>query len=529
MIATRGEARQLLVEVHTEDFRERLAKMHEQKAAECQAKVDTLNEWAAAYGGGGELGRAISRTCPTCGAKPNAPCSAWKRVGRTLDHECPKCGAEPGDPCTRKDGREAKAPHGARSRLRELELQPLAALHEERNGMRELDRLRVHHENRAKGVRGRFDIVRGCGKQILAARCSCGEKGKATPKGCGKARLCAVCSERDSVRRRRAFGHARGVAILDAVAGTSERPPIAGARAKYRKGGRYTDKMLTLTIPHVDGPMLFQQALELDGQGDNVDDRRAANARKILALGSDTVTLRVALLFAAWPVFLRRLREHLKARGNNDHAWTKFDRFFEWTEGGDKKGHPHFHVWLFSPFLCSLAVGEMWTASLRDVGVPVQTKEIGCGRPGCSATHTVGARIWLQRMGDFDERAVRELIAGRKSIELATFRTFDVGPNVSTYAAGWSVQDIADMVDAETEAKLSCAIEGRRLSQSSRGFYSMNPPSSCPCCGAMGSRAVVLWSEADEQRTAHWNETRGPPLAKTEPHNDHAQERHVSP
>lgn len=566
-ITSTSPERQALLENYTEDFREARARGHERIAADCAVQIDTLNEWAASYGGGGELGRAISRTCPTCGAAPNVPCASWQAVESALAPACPrcdattgekcikrngpqtgpcaKCGAAPGFPCVRTKGTRAgeptKHPHESRVRLHvrrntphkeraslvRVELLPLAELHDARAGMRELDRRRIFHDRRAGGQRKRFDTLRGCGKQMIAAKCSCGDKGKANPKGCGQGRLCGSCSERESQRRRRRFGEARGLALLDAVRNVPGRGAIAGTRAKFRRGGRYTDKMITLTIPHIDGPALYSQALDIDGQGDTRDDARAAATRRILAMGSDTVTLRISLVLEAWPLFQRRMRAHLKARGAGDHLLAKFDRFFEWTPASDGQGHPHIHAWMFAPYLCREAVAAMWTDALRAVGVPMRTHEEQCERCGCA--HVLGARVWVQQMGDFDERAVRELIAGRKAIELASFRTFDIGPNAQTYAGSWSLQDIAEQVDAETYAKVYCALEGRRLSQASRGFYSQVAPPSCPCCGAMGSRSVEVWSGADEERTRHWNETRGPPIARTTPATTtYAQERATS-
>ncbi len=460
----RDPERQALVMQHTAPFRTSRAERHEATASDAFVAAEALI--VSAEGTANDIGRALSRSCPRCSAEAEHPCR----------------------------GRNG----------------PLKETHAERAGLRELSSRATWHLRRANGQRSRHANLKGCGGQIIATRCACGERGIARPQGCGIYRACASCAERKSRKQRARFGRARGRVLLSAVQNVPGRGALAGARARWRKGGRYTDKMITLTIPHFDVAAVWELAIEAEASGDPKDARRANNARKLLAQAgggvvADTwaVGARVAGLHAAFPLFAKKFRAAMKSRGRGDHLTTKWDRFFEWTPGRDGSGHPHFHVWAFSPFLCRLEVAEWWTAALRDSGIPVRTHEEQCER--CGRSHVVGAIAHVMQLGDFDERAVRELMAGHKSIELAAFRTMNVGPNAVTYAAGWSIADVMSEVSPEVEAELYCALEGRRLSQGSAGLYADDAPPACPCCGAMGARSALLWSAAAPNRTESWN------------------------
>ena len=466
------QERQDLVMLHTEQFREELARKHERTADDARVASDNLGELLSVVGdwdgpaidGGGDLGRAITRKCPTCNAAPTKPCTST-RTGAIIK-----------------------------------------ALHRARAGQRELEARATWHTRRANGLRERPKNVRACGGKMIATICSCGNRGKARPQGCGVWRICANCAKAESRKRRSKFGRARARVILDAVKTIPGRGALAGNAARFRKRGRYTDKMITLTIPHFDGEDLFFAALDLDAQGDLVDDKRARAIReRVLSHGSSTIPARIAALFAAWKGFARRMKRALKLRGKADDVFTKWDRFFEWTPGSDGKGHPHFHVWVFSPFLCYGEVAEWWTESLREVGVPIRTHEEECTQEHCDGKHVVGARAWVQQLGDFNERAVRELVAGGKAIELAAFRSMNVGPTAVTYAAGWSLEDLSEQVSPEVRAELDCALEGRRLSQGSKGLYSDDAKPACPVCGPLGCRTIVAWSADAHEQTDKWN------------------------
>lgn len=440
---------------------------------------------------------------------------------RWIDRPCPRCGARSGAACVRLDTGEE-----------------LKTRHRERAGLRELNARAVWKARRANGYSNRFERQRSCGGEMVAAHCrACDDRRKAMPAGCDQ-RMCPSCAKRRARERQLAFGRARGRVILEASSNVKGRGPLTGAAARYRRGGRYTDKMLTLTIPHVDGPVLWRKALDIANT--SPEDERAADAiRKLLERGSSTVIMRVSALFLAWPIFWRLLRAALKKRGRHDHVHVKVDRFFEWTEGGDGLGHPHFHCWLWSPWICDDEVRELWTRALQSIGVPMRTREHACEnckklgrvtprkrhafdvvqRTEKPCVHVVGAHAWLQRMYDMNPRAVRELMkSGAKgAIQLAAFRVRRDGGRapewsdgsggraVHEYAGGWSLAEILACVPAHVAGDLELALEGRRLAQGSAGLYADEGPPPCPCCGRVGTRSILKWSSADTTRTEAWN------------------------
>jgi hypothetical protein len=319
--------------------------------------------------------------------------------------------------------------------------------------------------------------------------------------------------------------------------------------------------MLTLTVPHVEGWDVWSRALDIEATGDPEDRKAAEAVRKMLEGGSSSVIVRIAAAFLAWPRFWRKLRAAMKARQQGDEREIACDRFFEWTPGGDGEGHPHFHVWLWSPWICDNRIRELWTDALHAIGVPMRIRERACtacagakGCPTCHArrrdpcvdaegrplyerhelTHTsdkrkmralhdarprvvhrVGARAWVQRMREPDARMVRELMKGRDSIKLARFQSKD-DASVISYAGGWAIVDVIDLVSARVFGDLQIALKGRRLAQGSLGLYADEEPPACPCCGAMGTRQAATWTGDDTKKTDAWNlhatkPERGPP------------------
>jgi len=493
-------ARRQEVVQRTEAFRDAWARTYGRRARDARTRIDMLVD-ATRGEGIDAFARARARACPKCHARPGAPCV------------------------------------NVRSRS------PIKKTHPERAGLRELEARAVWNERRANGQVRRGENLCSCGGTVIATRCTataCGHRGRARPVGCGIWRLCSRCSIERAREHRERFGRARGRALLRALERVpGVRGPLAGPAARFRVGGRYTDKMLTLTLPHFDGRAMFEKMVDIEHSGSIADEETAERIRRLLRgprhdfadarerydaetaaaldVHDSTVILRIAVLFAAWPTFLRRVRAMLAERGHHDDEHLTFDRFFEWTPGADGLGHPHFHVWLFSPFICADAVRELWTQSLAELGVPMRTHERDC--PHCKKTHVVGARVWLQRLGDFNVDAVREMMKEGNAIKLSNVRSWNVGPTAETYAGGWAISDVRDLITPEVEAELYVALEGRRLSQGSKGFYSGEPAPACPCCGALGLTVAEFWSADDIARTQRWNqrrkeeekEERGPP------------------
>jgi hypothetical protein len=307
------------------------------------------------------------------------------------------------------------------------------------------------HSSRMHGQLTRFERVRGCGGRVMIASCkACGEDRKPIRESCDVRRVCKSCEVDGAKARRARFGRARGRKLIDA-----DRYALF---QHNRAGGRYGEKMLTLTVPHWD--------LE-DATG------------KIAEEAKDTIHARILALFKAWPELSRKLGKFWKARFE---VHVAYHRSFEWTSGTDHKGHPHFHVYLFSPFVDLDVVREWWALALRRVGWPVLEDEV---RPGVFRSRVM---VHVKGLPGWNLNAVRELMKGgkRSAIELSKVGETGAGADAFSYADGWTMADVSEADDVR--AKLYMALEGRRLTQASRGFFVDDEPPECQCCGGRAFR-----------------------------------------
>ena len=341
--------------------------------------------------------------------------------------------------------------------------------------MREAIASRKWHERRERGQRERFDKVRACGSRFMVARCQCGagtgRKGeiRMVPEGCGVRRVCQRCDTHGAIARRARFGRARGRCFVDG--------DRYGLRRRFRKGGAYTEKMLTLTVPHF-------------GLADARPCKRGEGVRE---LARDDLHARIVALWLAWPKFNRRVVEHLRERGEDHFAWH---RSFEWTPAVDGIGHPHFHVYWFSPFVHIDLIRQWWADALREVGWRVDYAD-GVYDEGL----TVGRRkvrqrdsivVHLKKLREMNADAVRELMKGGHRSAL-TMSRIDLAPGERpygsagidgfAYAEGWTLADVEEFCSPDVRARLYMALEGRRLTQASAGFFLDDEPAVCACCG----------------------------------------------
>lgn len=371
-----------------------------------------------------------------------------------------------------------------------------AARHEgDAEVMRAAERRGEWHARRARGQIERFRRVRGCGERSLVVTCGrCGDRGEPIAESCGVRRLCPRCSGRFAIRSRARFGHAR--------ARLAEAARAEGKDYKWRHGGRWGEKMLTLTLPHFErdpAPMLFPGS---------------AHCSRWAAYPT-TTEARVAAAFEAWRLFSRKLQAWARSHKHHGIAWL---RSFEWTPGDDGLGHPHFHVWLFAPFLprraehrCSSCgqrgcapVDRWWAEALREVGVPVQ----GAG---------ADVRVKLQTFEPLSRDVVAEVLKGgvRQALAASRLGVAGYGPTDAVdYAAGWSMTVESEGCPAHVVAALYRALEGRRLNQASRGFFEADAPAQCECCGSSGWFHVELVSPLANEHDAFVAERlaiRGPP------------------
>lgn len=260
------------------------------------------------------------------------------------------------------------------------------------------------HRQRARGQRERIQRVQACGGVVLRITCQACGLSHDRAQGCRIGLLCLRCRGGIASEKRAKFMAAR----KHALAGAGE----AGLLNANRRGGRWSEKFMTLTIPH---------------------------------LATHSVTERIEIAWRAWPRFARRLRTFVKPAGPLAH-WF---RVFEWTAGADGLGHPHFHVWLLSPFLPREEILACWRASLIEAGMP---------EPALTSLVV-------------DIRAVRD--SDGAALELVKYLTKDI-------------TDGGVPIAPAVYAEVYRALDGKRVTQASRGFMSGARERVACECGAVG-------------------------------------------
>lgn len=158
-----------------------------------------------------------------------------------------------------------------------------------------------------------------------------------------------------------------------------------GMFRKVRKGGRWSEKFFTLTLPT-----------------ETRDERKSVNGR-------------IEMLREAWHRFRTMLSRWFKKHTPDGRAGKRlcWVRCFEWTPGkADAFGNPHAHFWIFSPYLSVEMVRGFW---LRALGLPKDTD----------------ARVDVQAV---DDRAGHELIKYLVKDQIGG-ELLDPGVMASVYAA----------------------------------------------------------------------------------------------
>lgn len=391
-----------------------------------------------------------------------------------------------------------------------------------RQTMVDLEARAKWYEGRAGAQVPRFETVRACGSSMLHIACRvCREPATdaAVPCRCGVARVCDACAEHADERRQARFAAARESVLMLAAR--------EGLDIKGRRGptgelvGAFSEKMLTLTVPH----FTREQCVE-------VYKKNGDRARDVLSetdgYGLDNTTAaRVAALRLAWPKFWRVVKRHVAKRDPLGAKRLRYYRFWEWTRGTDGRGHPHFHVYLFAPWISAAMMRRAWVSALRAVGVvafPQVCSQCGGGDSeacafGRGRDHVI---VDLRRLEGFNWNALRELIkqGDRRLVRerLGTLRSAPrAGQAVIEYAGGWSFADAFDGDDPganiDVQRDLYIATENRRLCQGSRGFLLPVPVLVCECCGnSMWSAGVARpFDVCHSASEGEPREERGPP------------------
>ncbi len=228
------------------------------------------------------------------------------------------------------------------------------------------------HRARAEGQRHRMAHTGACGVGVIAVSCqACGVVHE-QPAWCGVVRLCPGCNRRRAQRMQARFG-----AAIKVVLASAER---AGSIGRFRPGGAIGQKHMVLTMPHVG--LGDVEAIErgvwswcaLDrrererGEAEAgmrrpvggawgwaaTEHRGAFGRRERLEAERDVVRRRIRVIQDAARRFTRELQRHLRAPWGETVPPTVgacWHRCFEWTPGEDGLGHPHFHMWLLSPWI----------------------------------------------------------------------------------------------------------------------------------------------------------------------------------
>lgn len=394
------------------------------------------------------------------------------------------------------------------------------------------------HRQRARGQRERFDRVDSCTKnEIVDIRCeACGAKSERAAR-CRVALVCTSCRGKIAGEKQAKLALNRRAA-LDLVA-------KAGLLRTKRHGGRWSEKFMTLTIPHFacqDIP------------------RRVAFGRAALA--------RFAPMFAKW------LREHpdggfLDSRGHRLARWL---RHAEWTPGDDERGHPHWHFYFLGPFIEEReggrhVLGDMWRRALvlaakdfaelrgaaleerqrlltvEPVTAPVLRGPLTSRRLARLTDRERSRKRARARrsnrdhsLGAFMPRPIvdiRKVEPGHKSLkEIIKYLFKDlVRPQLTLIGnerergKGTAVTYMGRL-DPPLYAQVYEAYDGTRSTQGSRGFmglaahletHSLGKGAVCKCCGVFGEWRVLrrpLTLEEQGARAEEWERRRQERLAK---------------
>jgi hypothetical protein len=265
----------------------------------------------------------------------------------------------------------------------------------------------VWHHRRAVGHIERFERVYECGQEpFWLICCECGAA-RERHRVCRAGVLCLSCRGLIQEERRRKFklGRERSVAA-------------AGERGLFKLGRRrsWSEKFLTLTAPHC---------------------------------SEHSVRERIDLISAAWTLLLKSLNRFFLNKAGCHKDAVAWQRSFEWTPGGDGRGHPHFHVWMLCPYIKQQHIRVLWRSALRTVGY------------SRTSTHRVIVDIEAVKSPD---GAARELLK---------YMTKDWLPDRSQVAP-------------DVFARVYEALDGKRLVQSSSRFLAdLDHRLRCEC-GAIG-------------------------------------------
>jgi hypothetical protein len=355
------------------------------------------------------------------------------------------------------------------------------------------------HSVRARGKRTLFRRVEECRKEGRKIRLTCRgcSKESSVPIGCAVPLFCAACRSRTAQIVRADFARKR--AGLTGAAGR------AGLTSRFRRralGGRFGERLLTLTVPHEGGP---EDRLRLVGAAWSRFWRLLSDRLRpgLAALRSgiathDPVTGEADVRRVKRGKKASRARESGALRPDELSLWDLVSYWWvrEWTPGDDGLGHPHLHVWLFSPFVRQELVQELWARSLADI-------------LGRECVRTDAGFLVRAENGECCKPIVDVRAAADVEHELVKYLTKE-----------WEIDETGvRRARPEIFGRVYACIDGRRQRQSSAGFarWAVQRISICPCCGFEAAPGrhwarveLEYWGQVESERCAAI--ATGPPL-----------------
>ncbi len=335
-------------------------------------------------------------------------------------------------------------------------------------GPKEVEHAGAWYASRARGQRWRFRNAEGCGDGPKMLRVSCKECGSFNdhPVTCGAALVCTHCRGMLQTKRRAMI--ANGLALF------THHVKHLGFLRRNRKGGRWSEKFVTLTIPHL--------------QEHGIEERVSLQHR---------AWTQFAKLFNAWKreecpglCACRQLAtehhvfEHLRWYGAH-----------EWAPGNDDGGHPHAHFWYIGPYLPVDELEDMWRRSLEHAG-----------------------------FGELEQTNTRNVYKYRGDliVNIKEAREVKTKGGVVYELAKYLVKDIVDggeLLAARRFAQAFEALDGRRLRRGSRGFIKLaTTPIPCAGCHEFDCLQVKFIEKKDawpgEVPVPRETAARGPPEKK---------------
>jgi hypothetical protein len=367
------------------------------------------------------------------------------------------------------------------------------------------------HEVRAKGKRELFTRVESCADELRAVRLTCRgcAESMAIPIGCSVGLFCPRCRNVAAQRFRVDFSRKR--------IGLTTAARRVGLMDRYRRrsqGGRWGERLLTLTIPHEGGVRdrfqvlsrawgVFWRAL-----GEALRPRLAKARSGIFRTDPETGEVRYRVKTGRGA---QRAREHAGMSDDELSEWDLLSYLWvrEWTPGGDGLGHPHLHVWFFSPYLDQAELQRRWAEALASVLY--------------RRTEQRDGRTWVVSDAEHDAPApFAPVVDVRAAWELERSGSDVTHELVKYLTKEWEVDgDKIARARPEVFAQVFAECDGSRQRQSSAGLaaWAVARHCCCPVCnhtaelGHWARIAVEYVAERDAaKRRLELGETeRGPP------------------